>query len=821
MEATHTEAELLSTALDTLPMNIAILDADGTIQATNRGWREFAEAYKRQMKPETAGESFLTRIEAADDSYVSRAAAGVRAVLQGERDQFDLEFPCRTTGGPRWFQLRAAPFTQDGNRYVAFSHTEATERKTREQALRDAYEISTATDQSFDEQIDELLELVRDVLGTSYGTLSSVYDGKYVFEAVTAPPDASLEAGTTTLLETLPNCERVVETERTLVRNDVATEAPELVDPEWGIASYLGAPVIVDGEVYGTFCFYSMEPRAEAFPEWAVTFVDLLSNWVSYELEHREHVTKLQQLKEHVTDVVWMTGPKNDEIQFISDSYEDVWGRSPATVYEDRISFIDTIHPDDRDQVRNALVAQQTNPDEFEETYRVVQPDGEIRWVHDRAAGVYDGDGTLQRIVGVATDITDRKEREQMLERQRDDLAELQRLNTLSRGVTQALQETTTRDAIEHAVCEQLTESELYQTVWIGIRGTTETGDLTVRPQTAAGVGEDYLDDISGISGPAKQALQTGEMQVINDIASDERFPDARRDTAVAHNHCALAAVPLMTEEMTYGVLVVYLPEGQTINDAEQAVLCDLSSSTALAIQRVHSQRALAAETVVTLDFQIPDAGFVFGEVSAELDCELIFQQRVMATDETSIYYFTVKGADPTCVCERLQSAAPVVSGTVVREGEDSRPVLIELQLKNTPRLPVDVLTDYGAKVTTARVDAGDFDFSVDIHEEVHLRELLHDLHEIAPTVELVRKHHTERPVTVVESIHQAISDQLTPKQAAALEAAYARGYYAWPRDSTMEEIADTFDVSAPTLHYRLRKAHQTVMRTLFDGERT
>jgi predicted DNA binding protein len=74
-----------------------------------------------------------------------------------------------------------------------------------------------------------------------------------------------------------------------------------------------------------------------------------------------------------------------------------------------------------------------------------------------------------------------------------------------------------------------------------------------------------------------------------------------------------------------------------------------------------------------------------------------------------------------------------------------------------------------------------------------------------------------DRPDDTVAGLERRVRDRLTPKQEVALEAAHARGYYQWPRDSTAEDIADAFDLSAPTVHYRLRKAHQTVVGSLLE----
>jgi len=131
--------------------------------------------------------------------------------------------------------------------------------------------------------------------------------------------------------------------------------------------------------------------------------------------EREQQAKMLRQIEANAGEVIWMSAPGKDSMDFITEAYEDVWGRTAASLRENPTSFVDAIHPDDRNRVEAALAEQQENPSAYEETYRVVQPDGEVRWVHDRASGVYEN-GTLERIVGVATDITERKAHEQELE---------------------------------------------------------------------------------------------------------------------------------------------------------------------------------------------------------------------------------------------------------------------------------------------------------------------------------------------------------------------------------------------------------------------
>lgn len=191
-------------------------------------------------------------------------------------------------------------------RGVVYDITEQKNREEkitdREQTLQSAYEIIADGDRSVSEQLEALLEVARDHIGTDYATFSHIQDDQYEFERVAVAPGINLEAGHTTDLMELPICERVFQTGEPLVLSDVAAEAPELVDPEWGIACYLGAPVVVNGTSYGTFCFYDVEPRSEAFSQWEQTFVELLGDWVGAELHRQQTTEQLQRQNEQLEE---------------------------------------------------------------------------------------------------------------------------------------------------------------------------------------------------------------------------------------------------------------------------------------------------------------------------------------------------------------------------------------------------------------------------------------------------------------------------------------------------------------------------------------
>jgi two-component system, cell cycle sensor histidine kinase and response regulator CckA len=120
---------------------------------------------------------------------------------------------------------------------------------------------------------------------------------------------------------------------------------------------------------------------------------------------------RFRQLAEHIQQVFWMIDAATGEILYVSPAYEAMWGRTCASLYESRSSWLNAIHPEDRKRLEPLMDTREPSG-EYDETYRIVRPDGTIRWIRDRAFPIRDPRGRLIRIVGTATDITERRELE-------------------------------------------------------------------------------------------------------------------------------------------------------------------------------------------------------------------------------------------------------------------------------------------------------------------------------------------------------------------------------------------------------------------------
>ena len=809
----HDVPALYGPAIDTLPLMFAIVDESGVILSTNKTWGEFGRANGVELTPNTLGVNYLDVADMADDATGKQAANGIKAVLTGQRATFELEYPCHTPSTDRWFRLYVAPFTIDGATYASIAHIDITQRKQRETALEAAYDICTDVERTFTEQLDALLELGRETLGTAFGTLSQVHGDEYVFEAVTAPATADLEAGRTASIEDLPNCGHVVEHRKPLALSDVEAEAPDLADPEWGIASYIGAPVVVDGTVYGTFCFYGLEPRATAFTQWDLTFVRLLSDWVEYELERQRHTEQRNALNTALPDPSFIIDAEGRFLDCLTDPETMVKVDDTDTLVGQTLH--EFLSDDTADSLLSAVRAALRTGSFQSVEYTLETPGGE-RWFEARVAPLESRSYDLDTVIFVARDITAHKDRQAELERQRDELEQAQRLNVLGREIAKALQDTQTREEIESAVCTHLTESDLYRAVWAGTRGSTTTVTLSA----AAGIDTATPEKISPAEHSlATDAIDTGEVQVVEDIADASTHSDTGTDCPLIADHSAVAAVPLTTGETTYGVLMVYAPAEATIGCRESSILADLGRLIALSIQRVHSQQSLLAATTVELEFLTPDSDDVLARLSATLGCSFTLERRVPTSSGNCLHYVRVSDADTERVCQALTETPSVESCAVVEAAAENRETLLEVALDEISASPLDTIADYGGAVTRAIATDGDLRFAAEMAPDVNVRAVVEAVRETAPGTELRSKQYVDQPVSTATGFQTRIRDQLTPKQAAALKTAYARGYYDWPRKSSAEELAATLDISAPTLHYRLRKAHDAVIGALFDAE--
>lgn len=128
----------------------------------------------------------------------------------------------------------------------------------------------------------------------------------------------------------------------------------------------------------------------------------------------RESEQRFRQFSDLMDGVLWMRDLVNDRILFVSPAFERIWGRPREALYADAEVFLQGVHPDDRVRVEAAFF-RDVAIGAYDEEYRVLQPDGSVRWVRDRGFPVRDDAGCLAYVAGIAEDITaDRAARDEL-----------------------------------------------------------------------------------------------------------------------------------------------------------------------------------------------------------------------------------------------------------------------------------------------------------------------------------------------------------------------------------------------------------------------
>ncbi|NJM17815.1 MAG: PAS domain S-box protein [Richelia sp. SL_2_1] len=122
-----------------------------------------------------------------------------------------------------------------------------------------------------------------------------------------------------------------------------------------------------------------------------------------------ESEARFRQMAETIENVFWLHDLQTDQLLYLSPAFEEIWGRSREYIYDDSHNLIETIHPEHREQMQTAPQRCLANNGNIEE-YRIVRPDGSIRWIRDRGFVVQDGSTKPYRLAGVAEDITEEKQ---------------------------------------------------------------------------------------------------------------------------------------------------------------------------------------------------------------------------------------------------------------------------------------------------------------------------------------------------------------------------------------------------------------------------
>jgi two-component system cell cycle sensor histidine kinase/response regulator CckA len=141
---------------------------------------------------------------------------------------------------------------------------------------------------------------------------------------------------------------------------------------------------------------------------------------------------RFRQIAETIGEVFWLSTPDMSEIMYISPAYERVWGRRVETLYAAPSSWPEGIHDEDRARVVKAFQEKLARGD-LDEQFRVVRPNGSVRWLRARAFPVRNAAGVVYRIAGIAEDVTALRCAQEELSKTEEQFRQAQKMEAIGR----------------------------------------------------------------------------------------------------------------------------------------------------------------------------------------------------------------------------------------------------------------------------------------------------------------------------------------------------------------------------------------------------
>ena len=466
--------ELLRTVFEGAPCGMGITDLAGNIVRVNPTFARLVGHTQAELQGKTIAD--VTH----EEDYPQNKAL-IDELLAGKREAFVIDKRYRRKDGQLVWVHNTVALVRgpaDEPRYmVALIEDISARKRAAEASLQMAGEI-----QALARQKEDLLRLVIDTIPTMAWSL--LPDG-----AVEFVNQRWLDYTGLSLEEALEDAIHIVHPEdlpSVMEKWSVDMAAGETCEYEMRLRR-------ADGE-YRWFLVRTVPLRDEQgkIVKWYGTSTDI-EDRKRAEDALRESEEKFRQLAENIREVVWMTTPAMDELLYVSPAYEVIWARSRESLRQRPRSFMEAIHTKDREHVVGILERQREQG--FEVEYRIVRPDGSVRWIRNRGFPIKNRSGKVYRIAGVAEDITQRKHAGDALRRS---AAEHQ---ALSRRLVE-LQESERRQLsreLHDRVGQNLTALRINLDILQTALASSGSGEVRARVDDSAALLESTMDTIENV----------------------------------------------------------------------------------------------------------------------------------------------------------------------------------------------------------------------------------------------------------------------------------------------------------------------------------
>jgi PAS domain S-box-containing protein len=205
---------------------------------------------------------------------------------------------------------------------------------------------------------------------------------------------------------------------------------PRVHDQEWaqreGMVAFAGYPMLIADHLVGVMAVFSRKPLSQNTLDAMGSVAQNIAVGVQRQMalsDLRRSEERFRELAENINEIFFVAEPDAGPVHYVSPAYEGITGRKREFLYQNPHVWLESIHQDDRARVVRAF---RDRSEDLDQEYRILRPDGSIRWLRSRAFPVKHKDGDVRRVVGISVDITKRKQAEEKVNQN------LQRINSVS-----------------------------------------------------------------------------------------------------------------------------------------------------------------------------------------------------------------------------------------------------------------------------------------------------------------------------------------------------------------------------------------------------
>lgn len=362
---------------------------------------------------------------------------------------------------------------------------------------------------------------------------------------------------------------------------------PRVNDQEWakreGMIAFAGYPLMIADQLVGVMATFARKPFSQNTLDGMGSVAQSIAVGIQRQFtegELRQSEERFRELAENINEIFYIAHPEGKQFYYISPAHEQITGQKCDAVYQNPHAWLESIHPDDRERIEEALRMDSARLDE---EYRVLRPDGELRWLRSRSFPVKDEHGEVARVVGIATDITEQKQAEAKVNQ---NLNRIRALHEIDLAITSTLDLPT----VLKVLLEKMEVFFSYPTVTTVRLLNQKTGEL----EALACHNIDKVEWQRSFSGApglrARRVLDTKAPLMVRNVATDRDSASLSlyRDNGLV----SYVGLPLVARNEALGVLNVYTREEREFGAEEIEFLMTLAGQAAIAIHnaQLHEQ---------------------------------------------------------------------------------------------------------------------------------------------------------------------------------------------------------------------------------------